>query len=84
MGTLPDGTLIRPLMPLKDRKCSPKKDKMHPGYPNFIEGKFGESPMPPNGEVTNEPTLLERANFVEHAVPVPFIQILVHAIQMNM
>ena len=75
-GTLPDGTPIRSLMPLKDRECPPKKDKMHPGYPNFIEGRFGESPLQPplgvlrpNGEVTNEPTPLERANFVEHAVP---------------
>lgn len=63
-------------MPLKDRERPPKKNKMHPGYPNFIEGKFGESLLQPpfgvlrpNGEVTNEPTSLERANFVEQAVP---------------
>lgn len=75
-GKLPDGTPILPLMPLKDRECPPKKDKLHPGYPNFIEGKFGESPLQPplgvlrpNGEVTNKPTPLERTNFVEDAVP---------------
>lgn len=75
-GTLPDGTPIRPLMPLKDRERPPKKDKMHPGYPNFIEGRFGERPLQPplgvlrpDGEVTNEPTPLEAANFVENAVP---------------
>lgn len=75
-GELPDGTPILPLMPLKDRECPPKKDKMHPGYPNFIEGKFGESPLQPplgvlrpNGDVTNEATPLEVSNFVENAVP---------------
>lgn len=75
-GKLPDGTPIRPLMPLKDRERPPKKDEMHPGYPNFIEGTFGESPLQPplgvlrpNGEVTKEPTPLEMANFVENAVP---------------
>lgn len=75
-GKLPDGTPIAPLMPLRDRERPPKKDKMHPGYPNFIEGKFGEKPLQPplgvlqpNGDVTNEPTPLELANFVENAVP---------------
>lgn len=75
-GKLPDGTPIAPLMPLKDRELPPKKDKMHPGYPNFIEGRFGESPLQPplgvlkpNGDVTNKPTPLERANFVKNAVP---------------
>lgn len=75
-GELPDGTPISPLMPLKDRECPPKKDMMHPGYPNFIEGSFGERPLQPplgvlrpNGDVTNEPTPLETANFVENAVP---------------
>lgn len=75
-GKLPDGTPIRPLMPLKDRERPPKKDEMHPGYPNFIEGTFGESPLQPplgvlrpNGEVTKEPTPLEMANFVENAAP---------------
>lgn len=75
-GKLPDKTPIPPLMPLKDRERPPKKDEMHPGYPNFIEGKFGEKPLQPplgvlrpNGSVTNEPTPLERANFVNDAVP---------------
>lgn len=75
-GKLPDGTPILPLMPLKDRARPPKKGAMHPGYPNFIEGRFGESPLQPphgvlgpNGEATNEPTPLELANFVENAVP---------------
>lgn len=75
-GELPDGTPIAPLMPLKDRERPPKKDGCHPGYPNFIEGRFGESPLQPplgvllpGGGVTNKPTPLERANFVENAVP---------------
>lgn len=75
-GKLPDGTPIAPLMPLKDREMPPKKDAMHPGYPNFIEGEFGQMPLQPplgvrdeNGDVTNEPTPLEEANFVENAVP---------------
>lgn len=75
-GKLPDGTPIRALMPLKDREFPPKKDEMHPGYPNFIEGRFGESPLQPpfgvllpGGGVTNMPTPLERANFVENAAP---------------
>lgn len=75
-GELPDRTSIRPLMPLKDREFPPKKDKMNPGYPNFIEGIVGESPLQPplgvllpGGGVTREPTPLERANFAENAVP---------------
>lgn len=75
-GELPDGTPIRALMPLKDREFPPKKDEMHPGYPNFIEGRFEESPLQPpfgvllpGGGVTNKPTALERANFVENAAP---------------
>lgn len=74
-GKLPDGTPVRPLIPLKDRKHPPQKDNCHPGYPNFIEGTFGEKPLQPplgvlrpDGEVTNEPTPLETANFVENAV----------------
>lgn len=75
-GKLPDGTPIAALMPLKDRERPPKKDDCHPGYPNFIEGRFGEKPLQPplgvllpGGGVTNKPTPLERANFVENAVP---------------
>lgn len=75
-GKLPDGTPIAALMPLKDRDLPPKKDAAHPGYPNFIEGEFGESPLQPplgvrdaEGNVTKEPTPLEEANFVNNAVP---------------
>lgn len=75
-GKLPDGTPIAPLQPLKDREKPPKKDAMHPGYPNFIEGEFGQPPLQPplgvknaEGDVTNQPTPLEQANFVKNAVP---------------
>lgn len=75
-GELPDGTPIPPLIPLKDRKRPPKKDKLHPGYPNFIRGEVGESPLQPplgilnkDGESIIEPSELEEANFVENAVP---------------
>ncbi|NLL78352.1 MAG: multicopper oxidase domain-containing protein [Clostridiales bacterium] len=70
-GCLPDGTRIPPLLPLKDRKNPPKKDPLHPGYPNFINGTFGERPLQPplgiwneDGSNKIEPTALERANFV--------------------
>ncbi len=75
-GTLPDGTVIPPLLPLKDRKAPPEKDKLHPGYPNFINGEFGEPPLQPpfgilgpNGENRIEPTPLEEANFVKNFAP---------------
>lgn len=75
-GMLPDGTPIPPLCPLKDRAVPPKKDKLHPGYPNFINGTFGERPLQPplgvlNPDGTNkiEPTPLERANFVRNFEP---------------
>ena len=75
-GCLPDGTVIPPLQPLKDRVLPPKKEKEHPGYPNFIQGESGERPLqPPLGIVDNEgdnqiePTELERANFVEDFEP---------------
>lgn len=74
-GKLPDGTPVPALLPLKDRKYPPKKDKLHPGYPNFICGNVGEPPRQPpcgvldaQGEITECPTPLEEANFVEHAV----------------
>ncbi|MGN0249809.1 MAG: multicopper oxidase domain-containing protein [Oliverpabstia sp.] len=70
-GKLPDGTRIPPLMPLRDRKSPPKKDEKHPGYPNFINGTFGERPLqPPLGILDKEDnniieaTPLERDNFV--------------------
>lgn len=75
-GSLPDGTPIPPLQPLKDRKRPPKKDKCHPGYPNFIRGRFGEPPLQPpcgvldaEGNVTVRPTKLEQANFADNAAP---------------
>lgn len=75
-GVLPDGTAIPCLMPLKDRKRPPKKEDTHPGYPNFINGVFGEPPLQPplgvlNQDGTNkiEPTELEKANFVENFEP---------------
>lgn len=75
-GKLPDGTPVPPLMPLKDRKSPPKKDELHPGYPNFICGKPGEPPRQPpcgvldaDGRPTECPTALEEANFVENAAP---------------
>lgn len=76
MGCLPDGTKIPPLLPLKDRVPPPKKDRMHPGYPNFINGTVGEAPLQPplgvlnpDGSVKIEPTDLERANFVHGFKP---------------
>lgn len=75
-GTLPDGTEIPPLLPLKDRMPPPKKDDWHPGYPNFINGTFGERPLQPPFGILNpdgsnqiEPTDLERANFVKNFEP---------------
>lgn len=75
-GTLPDGTVIPPLQPLADRKAPPKKDNLHPGYPNFINGTFGKPPLQPplgilnaEGENLINPTPLERANFAEEFEP---------------
>lgn len=75
-GELPDGTKIPPLLPLKDRKPPRKKDSKHPGYPNFINGEFGEPPLQPplgilNADGSNKivPTDLERENFVRDFEP---------------
>lgn len=75
-GELPDKTKIPPLMPLADRIAPPKKDRLHPGYPNFINGEFGQSPLQPplgvlnqNGANKIDPTPLEQANFVENFEP---------------
>lgn len=75
-GHYPDGTPIEALMPLRDRALPPKKDRLHPGYPNFIKGRFGEEPLqPPLGILTEDgenkinPTPLERANFVNNFAP---------------
>ena len=74
-GKLPDGTPIPPLCPLTDR-TPPKKDRRHPGYPNFINNEFGERPTQPplgilNSDGTNiiEPSPLEIANFAEGFAP---------------
>lgn len=75
-GTYPDGTSIEALMPLRDRPLPPAKDELHPGYPNFINGTFGEAPLqPPLGILTKKgenkivPTPKEEANFVENFAP---------------
>ena len=75
-GKYPDGTPIEKLIPLKDRPCPPEKDFLHPGYPNFIKGEFGERPLQPpfgiidkNGENKIFPTLKEFANFVPNFAP---------------
>lgn len=75
-GTLPDGTKIPALLPLKDRVRPPEKDDRHPGYPNFINGTPGERPLQPplgilgpDGKNLIHPTPLEEANFVENFAP---------------
>lgn len=74
-GTYPDGTPIEALMPLRDRPLPPEKDDLHPGYPTFVEGTFGQDPLQPplgvlaNGEPTRQPSPLEEANFVENFAP---------------
>lgn len=74
-GTYPDGTPIEALMPLRDRPLPPPKDDLHPGYPTFVEGTFGEEPLqPPLGvlagnEPTRQPSPTEEANFVENFAP---------------
>lgn len=75
-GKYPDGTPIERLLPLKDRPCPPEKDLLHPGYPNFINGEYGERPLQPplgildkNGNNVIYPTLLEAANFVPNFAP---------------
>ena len=82
----PDGTYIKELKPLPDREAPPKKDLNHPGYPNFINGKFRERMLQPPLGVLNQkgqnkicPTDLEKDNFVEdftrgalYAQPCPF------------
>lgn len=75
-GRLPDGSIIPPLLPLKDRIAPPKKDTIHPGYSNFMPNEFGERPLQPplgilNSDGTNkiEPTPLELSNFVNNFEP---------------
>ena len=52
-----------------DVKSPPKKDEKHPGYPNFINGTFGNRPLQlplgildKEGNNIIEPTPLEREN----------------------
>lgn len=75
-GIYPDGTRIDALMPLQDRPVPPFKDSLHPGYPNFINGQFGERPLQPplgiltpDGQNKIDPTPLEEANFVPDFAP---------------
>ncbi|MGN0152528.1 MAG: multicopper oxidase domain-containing protein [Wujia sp.] len=75
-GRLPDGTPVPPLCPLADRKAPPKKDKLHPGYPNFINGTVGDMPLQPPLGILNaegasiiEPTIQEKANFARGYEP---------------
>ena len=74
-GTYPDGTPIEALMPLRDRPLPPPKDDLHPGYPTFVKGTFGEEPLQPplgvlaGGEPTRQPSPQEEANFVENFAP---------------
>lgn len=74
-GTYPDGMPIEALMPLRDRPLPPPKDDLHPGYPTFVKGTFGEEPLQPplgvlaGGEPTRQPSPLEEANFVENFAP---------------
>lgn len=69
----PDGTIIKELKPLPDRTPPPAKDLDHPGYPNFINGKFRERPkQPPLGIINQKggnkicPTKLESDNFTDN------------------
>ena len=69
----PDGTIIKELKPLPDRTPPPAKDLDHPGYPNFINGKFRERPkQPPLGIINQKggnkicPTELESDNFSDN------------------
>ena len=75
-GRYPDGTRIEALKPLRDRPLPPEKDRLHPGYPNFIKGRFGEEPLQPplgilteNGDNKIDPTRLEKENFVDNFAP---------------
>ena len=74
--TFPDGTPIEPLQPLPDRASPPEKDADHPGYPNFVNGTYGQRPLQPplgilsaEGENQIDPTPLEESNFVPDFVP---------------
>lgn len=70
-GEYPDKTPIQSLQPLRDRPRPPRKDELHPGFPNFIDGEYGTRPHQPplgvltaDGDVKTQPTPIEEANFV--------------------
>lgn len=72
----PDGSYIKALNPLPDREIPPKKDLLHPGYPNFINGDFRQRVNQPPLGILNQtgtnkicPTCLEAANFVDNFAP---------------
>ncbi|MHB1153118.1 MAG: multicopper oxidase domain-containing protein [Eubacteriales bacterium] len=64
----PDGSKTNPLVPLPDREPPLLPDALHPGYPLFLKGQFGEQALKPPfgiiGSEFREPTALEEANFV--------------------
>lgn len=65
---LPDGSLTDALQPLPDRDVPQPPDELHPGYPLFLEGTFGQQAEKPPfgiiGEQARGPSALEEANFV--------------------
>lgn len=75
-GKYPDDTPIDRLLPLKDRPYPPPKDDLHTGYPNFINGEYGERPLQPPLGILDEndhnviyPTQKEADNFVRNFAP---------------
>lgn len=50
----PDGTYVKALNPLPDRKKPPKKSLRHPGFYNFINGEFRERPKQPPLGILNQ------------------------------
>ncbi|KAI8817793.1 uncharacterized protein EV422DRAFT_539939 [Fimicolochytrium jonesii] len=81
-GTMkyPDGTQIRPLLPLPDRERPPLPTAEKPGFPNFIAGKMGKKsprvPWPeskfgpvPEGYTYRPATELEVAAMNDDPVP---------------
>lgn len=67
----PNGTKIKALQPLPDRKILPKPTQEKPGFPNFIPGIAGcKAPRPPLGiEGGREVTEIERNQFAPNARP---------------
>ncbi|MDY4575007.1 MAG: hypothetical protein SPD90_08105 [Intestinibacter sp.] len=50
----PNGTYVKALNPLPDRKKPPKKSLRHPGFYNFINGEFRERPKQPPLGILNQ------------------------------